>query len=176
MSLFIYSWNAGSEGAKLLKNTLGIRRIKNERSAFKGSPKKVVINWGSSEVTPEVLKCQILNHPDRVHESSNKLSFFRKISQENRELLPPWTTDQNQAIAWTAEGHTVCARTILNSHSANGLVLMERDNPRTFVRAPLYTKYVKKDEEYRVHVAEGEIIASKDTVLTATLGLIPSRW
>jgi glutathione synthase/RimK-type ligase-like ATP-grasp enzyme len=42
---------------------------------------------------------------------------------------------------------------------------MERDNPRSFVRAPLYTKYIKKDEEYRVHVIGGEIVAIQRKVL-----------
>ncbi len=165
MPLFMYSWNEHSEGASLLKEALGIRRIKHNRSVFKGSPAKTVINWGSSELPREVLSCRILNSPDRVHVTSNKLSFFRMISQENRELLPPWTGDMNQAIAWTAEGHTVCARTILNGSSAAGLVIMDRDHPDRFVRASLYTKYIKKDEEYRVHVIDNTVVAVQRKVL-----------
>jgi hypothetical protein len=166
MPLFIYMWNANSEGGNLLKEALGIRRIRAERSVFKAGANKTVINWGSSEIqNPEVRRCRILNPPDQVHTTSNKLSFFRKISETNRDLLPPWTGDQRQAIAWTAEGHVVCARTVLNGHSAAGLVLMDRDHPESFVRASLYTKYIKKDEEYRVHVVNGNVIAIQRKVL-----------
>jgi D-alanine-D-alanine ligase-like ATP-grasp enzyme len=42
---------------------------------------------------------------------------------------------------------------------------MDRDNPKSFVRAPLYTQYVKKQEEYRVHVVNGNIIAIQRKVL-----------
>lgn len=165
MPLSIFSYNAGSEGAKLLRDALGIKRIKEEKSRFVGRADKTVINWGSSEVPAEVLKCRILNHPDRVHICSNKLSFFRRVSEVNREILPPWTTDFPTAVAWVGAGDTVCARRILNGHSANGLVVMEKDKPDTFVRAPLYTKYIPKKEEYRVHVAHGEVISVQRKVL-----------
>lgn len=158
MPLLIYSYNPGSEGAKNLKEALGIQRIKNERSKFVGGPGKTVINWGSTEVPLEVRKCRIINIPTAVQGVANKLTFFQRISRHERGILPPWTTDQKEAVAWAAGGHTVCARTILNGHSARGLVLMEKDNPRGFVKAPLYTRYVKKQEEYRVHVAMGEVI------------------
>lgn len=163
--LYIYSWQAASEGAKLLKEALGIQRIKNEGSRFKGAKNKTVINWGSSEVPREVAACTILNSPAAIHSCSNKLNFFRMVSDVDDKLLPPWTTNLNDAIAWTAEGSTVCARTVLQGHSAEGLVLMDRDHPESFVRAPLYTKYIKKDEEYRVHVANGDIIAIQRKVL-----------
>lgn len=158
MPLLIYSYNPGSEGAKNLKEALGIQRVKNENSKFIGAPTKTVINWGATQVPLEVRKCRILNVPNAVLGVSNKLTFFQKVGRRNNKILPPWTTDQKEAVAWAAAGHTVCARTILNGHSAHGLVLMEKDNPRGFVKAPLYTRYIKKTEEYRVHVAMGEVI------------------
>lgn len=165
MSLFIYAWNAGSEGATLLKDEMKIRKIKHERSKFVGSPRHTVINWGSSQLPTEVLKARVINSPDRVQTTSNKLNFFRYISNTNQDLLPPWTTNQAVAIDWTAKGDIVCARTVLNGHSAQGLILMDRNKPDTLVRAPLYTKYIKKDEEYRVHIVEGEIISVQRKVL-----------
>lgn len=165
MPLFIYSWNFGSEGADLLKQAMKIKKIKHEKSLFKGDPRKTVLNWGSSDLPREVLKSRVINPADRVTVTSNKLSFFRHITDTNRDLLPPWTTDQDTAIKWVTEGHTVCARTVLNGHSANGLVLMHRDKPETLVRAPLYTRYIKKDEEYRVHIVEGTVIDTQRKVL-----------
>lgn len=35
---------------------------------------------------------------------------------------------------------------------------MDKDNPKSFVKAPLYTKYVPKKDEYRVHVVAGKVI------------------
>ncbi len=155
MTTWIYSHNEHSEGANALKEALGIRKIRHENSRFRGGPNKRVINWGASNVSDEVSRCNIVNPPDRVRVASNKLNFFRAVQPE---LLPPWTTSFDEAIRWVGEGHDVCARTILNGHSAAGLVLMKRDNPDTFTQAPLYTQYVKKTEEYRIHVAFGQVI------------------
>jgi glutathione synthase/RimK-type ligase-like ATP-grasp enzyme len=182
MPLYIYSWNAGSEGAKELAGALGIRRIRHERSTFKGSPRHTVINWGSSQLPPEVLKANVLNPAEAVAATSNKLSFFRKISETQRDILPPWTVSEKEALAWIAEGHVVVARTILNSSGGNGIVIMDRDNPRSFVKAPLYTRYVKKDEEYRVHVFRNEIIGLQRKVIRreraeqASAGGEPINW
>lgn len=156
--MYIYAHNAGSEGAKLLKEAMGIQRIKNENSKFRGSPNKVVINWGSSALPPEVLKSTVLNRPDRVTEAINKLSFFRKVSRVNTGYVPAWTDNTNTALEWLGQGSVVCARTILNGSSANGLVVMEPKHPEGFVRAPLYTLYIPKEEEYRVHVVRGRVI------------------
>lgn len=165
MPLYIYSYNPGSEGAKQLKEALGIQRIKNENSRFIGSPAKTVINWGSTEVPIEVRKCRVLNPPNAIRIASNKLTFFQTVSRHNERLVPPWTADHKVAMDWIGNNHTICARTVLNGHSAAGLVVLDRNNPREFVRAPLYTRYVFKDEEYRVHIAMGEVIDIQRKVL-----------
>lgn len=165
MPTWIYSWNFNSEGANLLKDAMGIRKIRHENSRFVGGPNKRVINWGSSQLPQQVLRCKVVNTPTAVSLCSNKRTFFRHIAQHDNDLLPPWTEDFNQATAWVAEGHVVCARTVLSGHSAQGLVLMERDNPDGFVRAPLYTKYVKKEEEYRLHIINGEVVDTQRKTL-----------
>jgi hypothetical protein len=153
----IFAWNEFSEGAKQLASAMEIKRIKHENSRYKGSQKKVVINWGSSQVPAEIMKSRVLNPPELVLLCSNKLRFFEKLSGRDVSI-PDWTNDFDQAVRWVADGHVVCARTILNGHSAAGLVLMDKDNPKSFVRAPLYTKYVPKKDEYRVHVVAGKVI------------------
>lgn len=166
MTLLIYSYNPGSEGAKLLKDALGIQRIKNENSRFVGGPTKTVINWGSTEVPMEVRKSRVLNPPNAIRVASNKLSFFQAMTRANAgKIIPPYTTESKTAMEWIARGDTLCARTILNGHSAAGLVVLDRNNPREFTKAPLYTKYIFKDEEYRVHIAMGEVIDIQRKVL-----------
>lgn len=155
--MFIYSHNPNSEGAKALKDALSIKKIKNEGSSFKGSMKKTVLNWGSSVVPDEVLKCNILNHPEKIKLAANKLSFFKTVSNHYPDLLPPWTEFYNTAVDWVGEGFKVCARTILNGHSGAGIVLMSKDD-EVFPKAPLYVRYIPKVEEYRVHVVLGNVI------------------
>lgn len=161
--MFIYAYNAHSEGAIELASKLPAKRIKHENSNFRGGPLKTVINWGCSGALPaEVLKCRILNKPDNIRLASNKLHFFRKVDDS---LLPPWTESFDEAVAWCGNGKVVCARTVLNGHSAEGLVLMEPSNPNTFVQAQLYTQYVPKKDEYRIHVVKGEVIDCQKKVL-----------
>lgn len=155
---YLFAWNPNSEGASELATQMKIKKIKHENSKFKGSDKKVVINWGSSKIeNPEVLKCRVLNPPKVVALCSNKLSFFEALVGKGVSI-PDWTTDKKVAFDWVAKGNVVCARTILNGHSAAGLVIMHKDDLKSLVDAPLYTKYVPKKEEFRVHVINKKVV------------------
>lgn len=157
--MYIYSYNPNSEGAKALKEVMGIKRIKNEGSKFKGSPGKVVINWGSTQVPNEVLKCKIINPPNKIAVTADKLKFFKHIYDPlDNDFIPDFTTSYEEALSWVGAKYWVCARTILNGHSGAGIVLMHKDSPKDFVKAPLYVKYIPKTEEYRVHVVYGKVI------------------
>ena len=156
----IYSYNGGSRGAKQLATALGVKRIRHTGSRFKGSPAKTVINWGATELSPEVAKCHILNPPAVVRVASNKLDFFNHIDQvcrhENRDsYLVPHTHDRSIAEAWLKEGPVVC-RTVLRGHSGNGIVIAT--DVDELVTAPLYTKYMKKKEEYRIHMGRNGVL------------------
>lgn len=148
--LFMYSYNMGSEGATNLARELGIRKIRHENSKFKGGLNKTVINWGSSNLPPEVMKSKVINDPKAVAIAANKLSFFQAV--KDKVSIPPFTTDLQEAIKWTADNFIVCARQKLTGSGAEGLVLMDRNNPDSFVKAPLYTQYIPKIDEYRIHV------------------------
>lgn len=166
MSTFMFSYNPHSQGAALLSKEMGIRRIRHTNSKFKGSQRHIVINWGSSELPEEVLKTRIINHPNAVRLATNKLTFFNTV--KDKVSIPPFTTDFQEAIKWTAEGRIVCARTKLTGSGADGLVLMSRDNPDGFVKAPLYTQYIPKIDEYRVHVVNGSITDIQRKALRST--------
>lgn len=152
--MFILPYKAGSKSAKELSEELSVKRIKARGSRFKGRPDKTVINWGGSTVTPEVDKCQVLNKPEAVAKASNKLSCFQHIEQVCN--VPAFSTDPNFAREALAEGVCLVARTVLNGNSGAGIVIMEK--PEDFVEAPLYVKYEKKVQEYRIHVAGGQVI------------------
>lgn len=168
MNLYIFSHNPSSEGAKALARALSIPKIKNENSSFVGGAKKTVINWGSRNLSAEILKCTVLNTQEAVAENANKLSFFQAISVfEDSPRLPQFTTDPDQAKSWVLKGHEVVARRTLNGSSGEGIHFMSKDDPDSFVEAPLYTIYVKKKDEFRVHFAFGEIIDFQRKALRA---------
>lgn len=159
--MYLFSYNQGSKSSKLLAEALDIPKIKHRNSNFRGSPDKVVINWGSSTLPNEVMRCRVVNRPDAVAIASNKLHSFNAFSRspDVDDYVPSWTTDQGEAEAMLRNGHDMVARTILSGHSGNGIVIMEADDPTTWaVAAPLYVMYMKKRHEYRVHVVGREVI------------------
>lgn len=160
--MFLYSWNQGSETARLLARELGARRIRHDNSTFRGNLNKVVINYGSSSLPEEVLKCRVVNDPQAVGVCSNKLSFFRAVSEgEDCPRVPDWTDQRAVVQQWFLEGYLIVARTVLQGHSGEGIVLFSNQDdtlPNDLVNARLYTKYVKKKDEYRVHIVNGQVI------------------
>lgn len=151
--MYLYPYKTGSEGAKQLALALNIKRIKHNNSNFKGSPMKQVINWGAGTLPDEVLKCDVINHPDDVKEVSNKLTFFQKY--EGVCNLPEYTTEKEVAAEWLDNGSMCVCRKVLTGSGGEGIVMaLTRDE---LVDAPLYTKYVKKKDEYRIHFFNGEV-------------------
>ena len=165
MTLHIFAYNQASGGARNLAQALGIRRIKAENSQYRGSPDKTVINWGASQLPPNVAASNVLNRPAFVALNSNKLRFFQCMSNFDDVPLPEWTDSYHTAMDWLHGGSDVCARYSLSGHSGEGLTIFTADQYRATPynvldapRAPLYTKYIKKKAEYRVHFAMSQII------------------
>lgn len=145
----IYSHNCHSNGAKNLANVMNIHRIKHEFSKFKGNPTKVLINWGSRQLPAELMKCTIINHPDIVEPVQNKLACLRLLERADVRI-PDYTTDQADVVHWLEQGCIVVCRKILRGHGGIGIVLATTIDE--VVDAPLYTKYIKKQDEYRIHI------------------------
>lgn len=162
MTKFIYSYNQYSEGAKLLAQTMGVKRIKHTNSRYRHRRGNQVINWGSSSMPIVDNGGSVLNLPRNVGINSNKLLFFQCQADGYAgefARTPEWTTDQEVARSWIASGVATVARTVLSGHSAEGLFIIPGNAPpEAFVEAPLYTKYVKKISEWRVHIVGGNVI------------------
>lgn len=149
----IYPYKMASASAKALAEALGIKRIKHE-----GKPLVVrggIINWGASAPQRKLAHDGVLNEFDRVAVAANKLQTFQAL--DGHVPIPDWTEDAQEASTWIVEGSTVVCRTILNGNSGQGIVLCPPEDG-VLVPAPLYTKYIKKKEEYRVHVFQGKAI------------------
>lgn len=163
---YLFPWHEKSRASRDLSSELGVKRILREGSKFEGSPEKWVINYGNSDVPAEVQKCKIINDPKRVAVCVNKLDFFRAMQSAANVRVPPWTNTLEKAMEWVRAGILVAARTKLTARAGAGLVFIE--NLKEFVKAPLYTKYIRKKEEYRVHFAFGKRIAIQQKVLRKT--------
>jgi hypothetical protein len=160
MATFLFPYKPASESAKNIAMFGKIKMIRHEKSVFKGSDDKTVINWGfSGDLPDEVMKCgRVLNKASAVRAVSNKLSFFQRVSDainngEPAPRTPLWTRDKEVVAAWLADGKTAFARTILNAHSGRGIV--DVISPETLAPVPdgtLFTQYVPKKQEWRIHV------------------------
>lgn len=127
-----------------------------------------LINWGNSTVNLSHLpSAKVFNKPENIKLASHKIEFFKRISKFNEGSsvivnIPDWTTSVREARNWYADGNDVVCRHVLQGHSGDGLELVKFDediNARNAVpKAPLYTKYSKKKDEYRVHVVAGKAI------------------
>lgn len=155
MKTYLYPYKMGSAGAKALAEALGIKRIRREKSKFRGRADKTVINWGNGSLPDQVEACNVINKPEAVNKAGNKLLAFQALKENENVNIPDFTEDADVATEWLADG-IVVARTVLRGHSGNGIVLCEQDDD--LVDAPLYVKYVKKTQEYRVHVVQGKVI------------------
>lgn len=149
----IYPYKAGSKSAKALAEALGIKRLKREG----GAVNDVVINWGCSEIH-RVVNDAIFNRPQAVKKASNKLTTLR-ILDDTPGSIPEWTTSPEEAREWYNNDDIVVARTKLTGHSGEGIILscdVNGEDEWDKIQAPLYTKYIPKGEEYRIHVFKGE--------------------
>lgn len=75
---------------------------------------------------------------------------------QNEVPCPEFTSDRTVAAGWIAGGDSVMCRTLLRASEGRGIVVA--DTVEQLVPARLYTRYLKKKAEYRVHVLNGEVI------------------
>jgi glutathione synthase/RimK-type ligase-like ATP-grasp enzyme len=150
--LKLYSYNNGSASAKALAAALDIRILKHEGKPirFRGP----LINWGNSKNITRHIECGgCLNPPEAVRNAVNKLQAFRLMSEGVN--IPEFTESHQEAVNWLNEGSTIVIRNKLNGHSAEGLEIVnpnEAGEHDDLPEAPLYTKYIKKQHEWRIHV------------------------
>lgn len=155
----IEPYKTWSGGAKALGERAGILRATN-RQVQKHGDFDVVINWGRSE---RRFNGEYINQPESVVQASDKLRACA-LFEEAGVPIPEWTTDRSVAEGWVTDGGShVVARRLLRANGGRGIVLVgpegsELTSTREVPAAPLYTKYIKKADEYRVHVAMGEVI------------------
>lgn len=123
-----------------------------DRGVSSPLPSRLLINWGCSKLpVPTTAGQVVLNQPAAVQLATDKLATFKRF-KEAQIRHPVWWTD---AEAVDRRG-IVLARTKLRASGGDGIVVCREDGQ--LPAAPLYTKYIRKNAEYRLHVL-------RDTVL-----------
>lgn len=161
MAMKILPYKAGSESAKSLADALGITKLRQEGSRWTGRAGDILVNWGTSRNTHPAFAgaARVLNRPEAVANAANKLTAFQKFADHGVKT-PKFTTEFGEAMRWLEDGGTLVQRAKLNGHSGEGITII---TPKDYVegraqieRVPLYTNYIKKSDEYRIHVFDGE--------------------
>lgn len=85
----------------------------------------------------------------------NKIAQLTRFTA-NGVSCPKFTT--SAANIGDLGSKVVFARTLINSTNGRGIVEVNLDEVNHIPYAPLYTEYIPKKAEYRVHVFNGEVI------------------
>lgn len=139
----------GSRGAHTLRTELGDRARLTRRNVLEGMY-DTVINWGNSE--PIRTDAYTINHPDAVAIAIDKRQFL-STSRANGISVPDFTTDKTQV---QGSKDIWLARTKVKGSEGEGIIVIR---PGDIVPdAKLYTKYVPKRDEFRIHIAFGKLL------------------
>lgn len=174
----MYSYSNASESSKLLSEALGIRKLSHTRSTFVPKKGDVILNWGYAGDLSRYAVCTIINKPSSVNLVANKLNFFNLAADDKISYkIPAYTTDIDVARGWLSDGRIVVVRHELRGNSGEGIEIIEPGD--TLPSAGLYTMYIPKKEEYRVHVLGGKVIDVQRKILDktkATVAVNKSTW
>ena len=163
-------YKMASASGKALADALGIKRKRKNNSRYKHSASKTLINWGDSSLAnhSSLPTSTIINPSPNVAIAANKIWALEHM-QNAGVSVPEWTTDIDVACDWEGaivERHVICG--------SQGQVIVdpeETPNP-----APLYTKYIKKRDEYRIHVGWGEAIDAQRKARNRSVASEDVNW
>lgn len=112
---------------------------------------RTVINWGNSSDITVRDTVKVLNLPHCVGYAANKLETFKCWEDDGLTCFPEYVTTlpEDREGIWLA-------RTKLTGHSGDGIIVVREGD--AIPHAPLYTRYIKKREEYRLHVFQDYVI------------------
>jgi glutathione synthase/RimK-type ligase-like ATP-grasp enzyme len=157
MKIRIEPYKMWSGGAKRLGLRAGILRATKKQVARHGDFTHI-INWGRSE---RRFNGEYINNPEAVAVASNKLESAKCLGAAG-VTQPDYTEDRAVAQQWLDDGHSVVARKLLRANSGRGIVLVSPEDDEGLPTAPLYTKYIAKTTEFRLHVFNGTVIDAQE--------------
>lgn len=163
-NLKLYPYKVGSESATELSKLLNVLRVKADGNYVPKIGNKVV-NWGNGRTpawmdTATRRNVTILNKPSSVNIASNKLTALQALKSAGVRV-PEFTTNLQEAQRWLSNYSVVVERHELRGNSGDGIrivTLSDDEMEDTLTYAPLYTKFIPKTAEFRVHVFKGQVI------------------
>ena len=167
MKPVIYPYKLNSGSARDLAKALGTIRVR-ENGTYSPRKNHLIVNWGNPRAptwaTKDMYDC-VLNawwKTPGLTTAQNKLGTFRTLDKLEVPCVE-WTTNAEMATLWLKKGSTVVQRNTLTSHSGHGITIIGYDEETStpigiLSKAPLYTQYKKKANEFRVHVMGGTVI------------------
>ena len=144
MRIKVYAYNQGSRSAKALARALNGRVLLRRGSKYRRRPEDLIINWGAAD--SPFNGPRVANQPDAIKDASNKLTCLKTLKEAGVRVPPFWTRKQDIPD----DAFPIVCRKLLTGSGGRGIVIAE--NRAQLVDAPLYTKYIKKKDEYRVHL------------------------
>jgi len=166
MRLIIYPHDMQSESAKRIQSKFKqqgydcLRVRKN--GAYAHRPNDVILNWGTSK-RPDwyntAAETWMLNRPENVDNATNKYRAL-DLLHHNNVPAPEFTRQRNVAQLWLDSGTPVVRREILRGGAGQGVNIV--DPGEALEPARLFTKYMKKRREFRVHVFLGKVICVQE--------------
>jgi glutathione synthase/RimK-type ligase-like ATP-grasp enzyme len=163
--IVFFPYNMGSASPiamqeKLLTDGFSCVRARRDGN-FRPRANDLIINWGNGgQPISWRFPDAGLNSPAQVNVAGNKLLSFEKFKQFDIDT-PEWTHSRDTARAWLADGHTIIERHVLRGHSGEGIKVIRPDDPMSN-DVPLFVKYKKKKNEYRVHVFNGTVLFTQE--------------
>jgi hypothetical protein len=175
--VLLVPYHKKSQSAKDLARHIPCRKTGEMFMGMGLGRKNLIINWGNKTLPNLVHKagCMIFNHPEHVKNVSNKRLFFKYYFPRMNVLINhddtycvPWTESTDTAFAWLQDGHKVFARTKVSASGGQGIYVLDPENgdddpdndwPDEAQGCRLFTKYIPKRYEFRVHFAFNKVIA-----------------
>ncbi len=170
---FLYSYHMGSKSASALSKALRkatdnfVCVIRHEGSKFVPRKTHTVVNWGSQDknIQQYAKTSRIINDVAAVKLCSDKRQFFRAI--QGQASHPEFTTSLEEANRWAAEGPVV-GRLNARDSGGRGLYMSDEAAPEDFASCCMFTKYIPKLSEFRVHIFRGKVLDVQQKKLRKT--------
>ena len=160
----IYPYKLCSNSAKVLSESLSDVRCKRvrENGNYSYRSNHIIINWGNPRIPKWIDGTSyIVNNPDFVATAQDKLMAFEAMVDKVR--IPKFTTLIDEAKEWIRNDRVAVARTLLRGCGGRGIYLVDDEN--NLPDCTLYTRYIKKSAEYRIHIFMRSIINMQKKML-----------
>jgi len=153
----------GAVSRKLAKHFDCNRVTAGQRPNIKVRNDALIFNYGVSRYPVWLEDHSMLNHPESVAHSVNKLDTFQCLANYGVPTLD-WTTNdlgwhdyETPVIRWKREGHKIYARNTVTGTRGQGITVIEPTCDYT-PDAALYTKAFPTTHEFRVNVFNSAVI------------------